>query len=188
MRVRSRPPWNVVVTGAACLALLAVLAALWYLPEPTSGPQPPTEPSPTGLTTVWVSDVDFTPNYLTNNTSASNINYLTTPNCYPVSSPSAGCPPGNGYIVTPECPGSPYQCANVTPGSVFTYDLALIDTANSSRTILNIGIEAPFVLEGVTPALPYAMPSGLPPTIFQFEVRVPSVPGYYNMAGHVDCY
>lgn len=190
MRLRNRPPirWSTIVTVAACAALLVVLAVLWYLPMSAVGSKVPTEPSPTGLTTVWVSDVDFSPNYLTNNTSSSNIDYLATPNCWPVSNPSAGCPPGTGYIVTPECPGHPYVCANVTPGTVFTYDLALVDTANSSRTILSIRIGAPFLMEGITPSLPYAMPAGLPATTFQIQVRVPSAPGYYDMAGIVNCY
>lgn len=185
---RVRPHLSSLVTGAACAALLLVLVVLWYLPPMTNNPALPSGGSTYVPTTVWVSDVDFSPDYWTNNTSSSNINYLATPNCYPVSNPSAGCPPGVGYIVTPECPGVPYLCVNATPGSVFPYDLALIDTNDSSRTIQSIFIEAPFVLEGVTPALPYAMPPGLPATVFQIEVRAPSTPGFYDMSGIVNCY
>jgi hypothetical protein len=185
---RFRPPWSVIVTAAACVALLVVLAILWDFAPVTNSSRVPTEPPPPKITTVWVSDVDFSPNYDTNNTSSSNIDYLATPNCYPVSNPSAGCPPGEGDIVTPECPGVPYLCVNATPGAAFPYDLALIDTANTSRTIQSIHIVAPFVLEGVTPALPYAMPPGLPATTFQIEILAPSTPGYYDMNGIVNCW
>lgn len=186
-RSRVELPWGVLVTGVACLAVLVVLAALWYLP-PARTSVLPSNGSSDHLTTVWVFDVDFAPDYLTSNTSSSNFGYLTTPTCYPKAEPSAGCPPGSGYIVTPECPGIPYQCVNATPGSMFTYDLELIDNATSSRTIQTISVMTPFVLEATTPTLPYAMTPGLPATTFQLEVLAPASPGFYDMSGVVTCY
>lgn len=181
----SRLPTSVLVVGVVCVAALGVLAYLWYFP-PTSGVSLPIAQDQGHSDTVTLMDTDFTPDYWTNN--STEINYLVTSVCYPVANPKIGCAPNTtGYLVTPDCPNTPNGCANLLPGSWFDYNMTLIDIGNASHTIQSIVILEPFGLLGVSPALPYTMPLGLPGTNFTLLVRAPSSGGIYDLAGVVNC-
>ena len=180
----SRLPKSVLFVAAVCVAGLAVLAYLWYAP-PAGGVQLPVYRAPFHGDTVLVFDTDFSPDYWTNN--STEINYLTTPLCYPVADPNQGCPPGVGYILTATCPDTPAGCANVTPGTTFRYSITLIDEGNHTHTIQSFLVQEPFRLLGVSPTLPALLSRGLPGTNFTLEVQAPTVPGAYDLAGTVNC-
>jgi hypothetical protein len=175
-----RVPRSWVVVGICAAVLLLYLAAIWYwLPSQGGVSVPPTS-LPYGGTTDVVTDVDFIADFW--NSNASDTSYLTTPACYDTFNPI--CPPGGGgYLITPDCP--PAGCANVTPGGSFVFDLTMIDNDTISHEILNITMDPPFTLLGLSPATPYTLAPGVP-TTFSIMIGMPLTPADYDLIGTVN--
>ena len=175
-----RVPRSWLVVGIAGAVVLLYLAAAWYwLPTQGGVAVPPTSLPYLGTTDV-VTDVDFIADFWTAN--ASDTNNLTTPYCYDTFNPI--CPlGGGGYLVTPDCPES--GCANVTPGASFVYDLTMIDNDTIAHQILNVTMDPPFVLLGLSPLTPYTLTPGAP-TTFSITIGMPLAPGDYDLIGTVN--
>lgn len=177
----SRIPKSLLVIGVAAAAVLLYLAASWYwVPASSSSSPPSLTPPPTG-TTVQVVDVDFISDYSTG--SSSDSHYLTTAYCYASTNPGCAAASSNGYLLLPDCPSG--GCANVTPGTSFSYDLTLVDNDTASHQIINITIGAPLTLLGLSPTVPCTLSPGTP-TTFSITVGTPDSPGEYDLAGVVE--
>jgi hypothetical protein len=173
-------PLNLVIIGAACVAVLAILAVVLYLPSATSSVVPPSGPEYHGLNVV-VTDVDFMPDYYTTNNSE--VGYLTTPYCYPTR--NASCPATGGYLASEPCPNT--GCVNVTPGSEFTYELQLINNGTVYHTVSEVILGSPFTLVSTSPTLPVKLKPDAHPTDIVLTVDAPSTAGLYDFSGTVNC-
>jgi hypothetical protein len=172
-------PKSWLVLGVAAVAVLLYLAASWYwIPLGSSVSAPGTGPTPTGKN-VTVTSVDFIPDYTTTN--PADAHYLTTSYCYDSLHP--GCGSGSGYLLLPPCPSS--GCANITPGSSFTYSLTLVNNDTVDHQIINITLGEPMVLLGLTPSVPCSLAPETP-TTFEITIATPETPGEYGLTGTVN--
>jgi len=180
-------PRSVLFVGIACVAAVAILAAIWYYPQGSNGVSVPQQNPPPNMTTVRVVDVDFIDDFYTNNSTATG--YLEDTYCLNNTTyqMEQGSECQSGAITTPNCLET-VGCANVMPGTEFLYNLSLFNNGSAYHTIETIGTESPFTVLSVTPSVPLKMHPGLPAVNFQIEILTPSTPGDYGLEGYVASY